>query len=107
MTRNAEHAIATWQQARRRRTAGSAIERVADGLTASGGIVLANAALSLGLGLPAGRLGAALGGSLLAGGLTWIMRARRSMKPAPRPAWATVQTAPVYGIVRVDATHAA
>ena len=105
MTRNAEHAIATWQQAHRRRAARALTDRVADGLTALGGIVLANAVLSLGMGLPNGRIGALLGMALLVAGLAKIMGARRAKRPEPKPAWTA--TGSTYGVTRANATRAA
>ncbi|MFN2613492.1 MAG: hypothetical protein ABR552_01565 [Actinomycetota bacterium] len=107
MTRSAEHAIATWQETQKRRAASAFADRVADGLTASGGIVLVNAMCGLGIGLPTGRIGVTLGGSVLAGGLALIMRARRTHKPVPRPVFSAVARQQAYGIVRADATHAA
>lgn len=72
----AGHALLAWRQgARRRRIAGVA-ERVADASLAAGGLVLANATLTLEMGLPVGRAGWSLGIGLLAGGLAWMLRTR-------------------------------
>ena len=71
---------------------------------ATGGLILANAALHLNVGLPQGRNGLALGGALLASGLAWITRSRRSSLDPKDPA--TSAAMPLY--IRMDAeVHAA
>src|SRR5688572_13291635 len=95
MTRNAEQAIVSWNQGQRRRATAASVERFADGVAATGGLILTNAALSLGIGMPAGRAGVGLGASLLAAGIAWMTRVRRSGKGRPQPAiW--VAQAPSY-----------
>lgn len=105
MTRSAEHAIWTWEQGRRRRAASATADRIADAFAASGGLVLANSVLHLGM-APEGTVGYSLGGTLLAAGLAWIMRTRRNRYTPTQPV-ASVATRSAYPVVRADATHAA
>lgn len=77
MTSTAQHAISAWTSTKRRRTATGAIDSAADATLAAGCLVLANAVLSLHLGLPAGARGSALAGSLICSALAWMTRARR------------------------------
>ena len=99
MTRNAEHAIASWNQGQRRRTAAAGAERFADGIAATGGLILTNAVLSLGIGMPAGRAGVGLGASLLAAGIAWMSRVWRA-RTAPLPMIWAAAAPPMYSTVR-------
>lgn len=49
-------------------------DRLADGMFAAGGIILADATFPLTLGLPQGRIGLSLGGALIAGAFAWMKR---------------------------------
>lgn len=81
-----EHAILAWEEGSRRRRLGNAAERVADAVLAAGGIVMADATMSLGLGLPAGRSGFAIGASLASAGFAWMIRGRARRTPVPQRA---------------------
>jgi len=74
-----------WQQGARRRRRRGLAESAADALLAGGGIVMANAAFPLELGLPAGRAGLSLGAGLVFAGIAFLMRAR-ARRAAPVPA---------------------
>jgi hypothetical protein len=77
MTSNrAATAMRAYESGRRRRTASGVIESLADASLAAGGVMVANATLSLGFGLPGGRGGISLGASLVCAGLAWITRHR-------------------------------
>lgn len=69
-----ERAIEAFKVTRRRRRLRSTYDTVADAALATGGLVLANATLQFGMGLPEGRNGIALGGALVAGGMLWLTR---------------------------------
>ncbi len=94
MTRNAEFAVAAWQQGQRRRRTTAAIDRLADGVIAAGGFVLANAAGGLGMALPTGRVGLSIGAGAVCGGLAWVSRTRRARAAQRRIAHST-RIAPV------------
>lgn len=83
MTHSAEFAAQAWRERQRRRTAAAALDRVADAALAAGGAVVANAALSLQLGLPSGGTGLTFGAALLVAGILWIARARHAVLPRP------------------------
>jgi hypothetical protein len=53
---------------------------------ATGGLIVANSALHLNMGLPAGKNGYALGGMLLASGIAWITRSFRGSVDPSDPA---------------------
>jgi hypothetical protein len=69
-----ERAIESFRITRRRHRTRGTVDTIADAVMATGGLVLANAGLRFGLGLPEGRNGLALGGALLASGMIWISR---------------------------------
>lgn len=73
-----ERAVASFRATRRRVRARGLADTVADAVMATGGLVLANAGLHFGLGLPQGRNGIALGGTLLASGMVWLTRHLRA-----------------------------
>ena len=78
MTTKAAYAGEAFRIGRRRRAARSIVESAADGAIAGGGLLLANAASQMGLGLPEGALGLSLGTGLLSLGIAWLARHRRS-----------------------------
>jgi len=90
-TMHAHRANEAWRQTRRRRTTGAIVGTASDAATAAGGLVIANAALSLGIGLPSGIAGLALGASILAMGLAGFtgvgrLAGLKGLGRAPRPA---------------------
>ena len=88
-------AVSSFQQTQHRRRVRGLLDTAADAVMASGAIVTANAALHLGVGLPSGRNGVALGGALLAAGMAWITRHVRTGGHSTDPA----ATAPVPMLV--------
>lgn len=88
--RIAAEATMAWDAGHRRRRASAGMERCIDAVMASGGLLMVNAAGSLNLGLPEGRMGISLGGALLAAGVAHIARRRR-------PTRAPIQVAPSLG----------
>lgn len=72
----AERAMSAWRASRRRRLAAGALQSAGDAIVALAGLLLANAALRLDLGLPEGRAGLAVGATLLCIGAAWMARAR-------------------------------
>jgi hypothetical protein len=80
----ATYAARAYSRGRARRTALGAVERAADGVLAAGGLFLANASMSLGLGLPDGTVGTTLGFSLLGAGIAWMSRHRRGRIARPQ-----------------------
>ena len=90
MPLNAEQRISAatvaWHEGARRRRRTGIVEGAADALLAGGGLVMANATMSLELGLPAGRAGLSLGIGLASAGAAWIMRHRARKAPIPAPA---------------------
>jgi hypothetical protein len=98
-TRSAAHATEAFRSGRRRRAVRSGLEQGVDGMMAAGGLLIANTALGMGLGLPEGAAGLSLGTGLVCAGLAWITRRRHSVRPqtateitmrAPAPQLATV-----------------
>lgn len=85
MTTTAAAAGSAFKAGRRRRLARSSMDTAVDGLIASGGLMLANAAFGLGVGLPEGAGGSSLGASLLLAGIAWLTRSR-GRSPQPRRA---------------------
>ncbi|HVL33325.1 MAG TPA: hypothetical protein VM600_07060 [Actinomycetota bacterium] len=86
-TQTARTAVDAWTVAQRRRRTVHTFDRLADAAFASGGLVLANATLSLELNLPVGSCGGALSVALIAGALSWMSRSKRARTTAqPRPA---------------------
>lgn len=73
-----ERAVEVFNTTRRRRRVRATYDTIADAALATGGLVLANATMGFGMGLPEGRNGIALGGSLVAAGLMWLTRLVRS-----------------------------
>lgn len=69
-----ERAVTSYLEVRRRRRTRGLIDTAADAAMAGGGLLLANAAMHLGMGLPEGRNGLALGGMFLASGIIWLTR---------------------------------
>ncbi|HEX9713371.1 MAG TPA: hypothetical protein VGB52_12590 [Actinomycetota bacterium] len=94
-------AMLAWQHGARRRRIAGAAERAADAALAAGGIVLANAATPLGLGLPSGRPGTALGMSLLGAGFAWMLRNRPGRHTEP------LRTVEARAVVNLEAWRAA
>lgn len=88
-TQRAAHATRAYRAGSRRRAARAAIEQAVDATIASGGLLLANAAFDLGIGLPDGRTGLSLGTLLIGGGVAWIAR-HRARRHAPEPRRATI-----------------
>ena len=84
-SQRAEIAMRAYAAGRRRRSVCGVLERAADALLAAGGLLLANAALPLGLGLPVGRLGLSLGAAMVCAGLAWITRHRGHRARPERP----------------------
>jgi hypothetical protein len=97
MTTIASSADQAFRAGRRRRAARGAVENGVDGLLASGGMLMANAMLELGMGLPEGAAGVSLGASFLVAGFAWLTRnRRRSESPQRRTRAVLAQTvAPV------------
>ncbi|MFP5224436.1 MAG: hypothetical protein ACLGH3_02585 [Actinomycetota bacterium] len=98
-TMMAQQAIEVYQQRTRSRALAAVTDRIADGMFAAGGILLADATFALNLGLPQGRVGASLGGALIAGALAWMKRhssrsqqanRARRVQPQPQPRLAIV-----------------
>lgn len=98
-TMMAQQAIEVYQRRTRSRALAAVTDRIADGMFAAGGILLADATFALNLGLPQGRLGASLGGALIAGSLAWMKRHQtkrqgphraRGVQPQTQPRLATV-----------------
>lgn len=81
-SRTARNAIDAYESRARGRRLSSAVDRVADGAMAVGGLLLANSALPLGFNLPAGQIGLSAGGALLAAGIAWM---KRPVRPAREP----------------------
>jgi|GEM_PF-6119791 len=104
MTHSAQFAAQAWRERQRRRVAAAVLDRVADAALAAGGAVVANTALALQLGLPAGGGGIALGAGLLAAGIYWMMRGRHC--GIPRPAY-SVRTSVPRPSIPVTATATA
>jgi len=67
-------AIESFNETHRRQRMHGMMETAADAALATGGLFLANASMHLGMGLPDGRNGIALGGAMLAGGMIWVTR---------------------------------
>lgn len=100
-----ERAVASFRETRRRRRARGAIDTAVDAVMATGGIIVANAALHLNVGLPEGRNGLALGGALLAAGMAWITRKVRGVTDPSDPAASQAQ--PLYHRIDAAAQRAA
>jgi uncharacterized iron-regulated membrane protein len=86
-TMMAQQAIEVYQRRTRSRALAAVTDRIADGMFAAGGILLADATFALNLGLPQGRVGASLGGALIAGALAWMKRhatTRHTTRHAPQ-----------------------
>jgi len=82
-TMHASRATDAWRHARRRRTTGAIVGTASDAAAAAGGLVIANAALSLGIGLPTGATGLTLGVSILLAGLAGVKgRTKRDARTA-------------------------
>lgn len=96
-----DRAVAAFQQTRRRRRIRTTYDTIADAALATGGLVLANATMSFDMGLPEGRNGIALGGTLVAAGLMWLTRLVRSGGNRKDPA----TSAAVPLLVVMDAEH--
>lgn len=95
-TLTARHALSAYEQRSRSRILTAITERIADGMFAAGGILLADATFPLHLGLPQGRVGLSLGGALVAGALAWMKRHAGGRRPhARRVATPATQLAPV------------
>ncbi len=96
MTTKAAHAGEAFRIGRRRRAARNLVESAVDGALAGGGLLLANAATEMSLGLPEGAVGISLGTGLLSLGIAWLARhRRRSDRPdRARPAVVRVPLRP-------------
>lgn len=109
--RIAAEATLAWDAGNRKRRASAGLERCVDALMASGGLLVVNAVGSLNLGLPEGRAGLSLGGTLLAAAAAHLTHRRRSArahasKPTYAPSYAQYgMGAPVR--VRAASHHAA
>lgn len=95
-THTARHAAATWEHGHRRRLLAATIERTADAAIAAGGLLVANGALPLDLGLPAGATGISLGAGLVCAGLAWMTR-HRARATTPPHQGATPMRIPTRG----------
>lgn len=94
-------ALLAWEHGTRRRRIAGLSDRAADAALAAGGIVFANAAMPLELGLPAGRPGMALGMSLLGAGFAWMLRNRPRRRTEPQ------RTIDTRAVVALEAWRAA
>jgi len=90
----ATYAARAYRRGHARRTALGAMERAADGVLAAGGLLIANASMSLGLGLPDGTVGTTLGMSLLGAGIAWMSRHRRARTAHPQHEGSLAMSAP-------------
>lgn len=102
----AEIAMQAYAAGRRRRCLSGMLERIADASLAAGGMIVANAAFSLGFGLPTGRAGLSLGASLICAGLAWITRHRGHRARPERPIAVTL-AAPRAVAINAQARRAA
>ncbi|HEX9775525.1 MAG TPA: hypothetical protein VGB83_08085 [Actinomycetota bacterium] len=92
MTTRAAYANRMYRRGRRRRMARTSLECGVDAAVSAGGLLLANAALGFGLGLPDGAAGIGAGVAMLAAGIASL--GRRGHRRA-RPALAPTAVAPV------------
>lgn len=76
MSSTGHAAMKAWSHGRRRRSVAASVERLADAIMATGGVLLVNAMFGLGMGFPEGSAGIALGSALLFASLGWISRHR-------------------------------
>lgn len=92
MNWQAAYADEAFRTGRRRRAARGAVDTLLDAALAIGGLVLANAALRLGLGLPEGRAGISLGLAVLSLAVAAVTGTRRRTTRHARPVVIPVRT---------------